>query len=168
MEDSQIRVLLETAYRHAMFNATDPSTQNGAIIIDDNGSPLAIGANHLPRGVVDKPERWERPGKYQFVEHAERNCIYDAARKGVATEGKIMIVPWHSCADCARGIIQAGIKLVIGHQLTNDLTPPHWKESITVAWKMLEEAKVEMKWYTGKVNLKDDIKIRFNGQIINV
>lgn len=165
MDDLTIRKLLKEAYEYAMENATDPSTQNGAVIVAPDGRPISYGANHLPYGVKDLPERWERPGKYQFVEHAERNAIYAAARDGMATGGQIMVCPWFACADCARGIIQAGIKTVIGHQSPNDWTPEHWKESIAVAWRMLEEAGVETRWYVGKIGEANEIAIRFNGQI---
>jgi dCMP deaminase len=62
------------------------------------------------------PVRWARPLKYQFVEHAERNAIFNAARIGVKTEGcwafmNFMPTP---CADCARALIQAGIVKIIG------------------------------------------------------
>lgn len=157
--------LLRRAYQHAAEYATDPSTQNGALIVNDNGDILARGANHFPKMVQEKPERWERPGKYLYVEHAERNAIYWAASEGVSTKRKIMICPWFACADCARGIIQARIKLVIGHQSPNDWTPDHWKESIKVAWDMLKEAGVELKWYEGKIADDDSIAIRFNGGI---
>lgn len=161
------RKLLELAYEQAMEFGTDPSTQNGALIVNDNGDVLAAGANHFPKGVQNLPERWERPLKYQFVEHAERNAIFAAARLGVSTQGKIMVCPWFACSDCARAIIQAGIKLVIGHQFPFDLTPDHWKDSIKVAWQMLDEAKVETRMYVGKISDTDSITIRFNGKPVH-
>ncbi|MFX8778102.1 deaminase, partial [Acinetobacter baumannii] len=87
--------------------------------------------------------RWERPLKYQFVEHAERNSIFHAAREGSKLAGSTMYCPWYACADCARAIIQAGIKEVVGHQKCFDLTPGHWKESIANAFQMFEEAGVK-------------------------
>jgi len=162
-----VKELLRRAYQHAMKHATDPSTQNGALIINDQGEILAHGANHFPRGVQEKPERWERPAKYQYVEHAERGAIYDAAREGVRTSGKIMVCPWFACTDCARAIIEARIMLVIGHQSPNDWTPEHWKESIKVAWDMLREANVALKWYEGKISDDNSIAIRFNGGIVH-
>jgi dCMP deaminase len=164
--DAKIKELMAEAYVYAKEHATDPSTQNGALIIDPwTQQVLAQGANHFPRGVQENDFRWERPQKYQFVEHAERNSIYDAAAKGIKTDGRWMICPWYACTDCARAIIQAKIKKVIGHQTTLDWTPEHWKDSIEVALNMLDEAGVEYTFWTGKVFEEDEVKIRFNGEL---
>lgn len=181
MEDELIKGFLAEAYRYAAEYSTDPSTQNGAILIHPSnhyvnedgaivnmmGYPalLVKGANHFPKGVKESEERWQRPQKYQYVEHAERNCIYAAAAEGTPTHNKWMVCPWFACADCARAIIQAKIKRVIGHQTTIDWTPEHWKESIAVALNMLEEAGVECFFWTGKVFENDEVKIRFNGEL---
>lgn len=155
---------LKEAYSVAIDFSTDPSTQNGAILVEGGGY-VAFGANHFPRGVQELPERWERPGKYQYVEHAERNCIYDAARYGVRTEGLIMYCPWFACTDCARAIIQAGIKEVVGHDTPLHDNPSQvWSDSIKVAYTMLDEAGVKMRHVPGIIGLK----IRFNGVLSEV
>jgi len=59
-------------------------------------------------------ERWERPVKYQFVEHAERNAIYNAARVGTPTLGCFAFVSLAPCVGCARALVQAGIEEVYG------------------------------------------------------
>src|SRR4051812_44655189 len=73
--------LLGVAYEYAIHNSTDPSTQNGAVLVHNMGKGrervvVANGANHFPAGVKESPERWERPAKYAWVEHAERNAIF--------------------------------------------------------------------------------------------
>lgn len=109
------RKALWDAYRIARDNSTDPSTQNAAVLYDAQGCVLAEGWNCFPNGFEETPERWGRPQKYQYVEHAERNSIYCAARLGVATKGATMVAPWAACFDCARAIIQAGITTLIRH-----------------------------------------------------
>ena len=78
----------------ASFRSKDPSTQNGACVVDpDSLSILAMGYNGFPRGCSDDEFPWARSGeskgqtKYPFVEHSERNAIFNAARKGVELEG---------------------------------------------------------------------------------
>jgi dCMP deaminase len=59
------------------------------------------------------PERLERPAKYLWMEHAERNAICNAARTGTATEGCTVYVEIMPCMDCARALVQAGICEVV-------------------------------------------------------
>lgn len=156
---------LKAAYLVAQGYSTDPSTQNGAILVNGRGIIVASGANHFPKGVKDSPDRWIRPLKYSYVEHAERNSIYDAAKHGVATEGLVMYCPWFACTDCARAIIQAGITKVVGHD-----TPIHgegsksWQDSIAIANTMLDEAGIEYYNVKGEIGLE----IRFNEAVVRV
>jgi dCMP deaminase len=121
----------------------DPATQNSAFLIyNDNRIALeTLAVNEFPSGVKESPERWERPTKYSFVEHAERNAIYNAARNGVPTAGMGLVTPWGSCAECARAIIQAGITRLIRYR-HDDIE--HWNMSIDSAEQMLAEAGVEV------------------------
>lgn len=140
----------------------DPSTQNGAVLVDTNERKILVeGANHFPPGVEDRPDRWERPLKYNFVEHAERDVLYRAARNGICTKGMYLYVPWYACSDCARAIIEAGIAGVVGHQEMFDKTPERWQESIRLGFEMLNEARVEHY----KISASMGIQIRFNGEL---
>lgn len=154
---------LREAYKFAVLNSTDPSTQNGAVIVR-NGEIYARGANHFPTGVIEFEARWQRPAKYQFVEHAERNAIYDAAARGIPTKGAIMYCPWFACADCGRAIIQAGIVEVIGHETPLHATSPNWQDSIAVALQMFKEAGIKYRHVAGYIGEE----IRFNGVLSKV
>lgn len=136
---------LEYAYRLAL-QSPDLSTQNGAVIVRDN-KILGQGHNTLPFGVQITEERLQRPLKYAFTEHAERNAIFDAAKRGAPLQGAIMFCPWFACADCGRAIIQAGIRAVYGHKKMFDQTPDHWKESIEHSFTMFKEAGVQVGFY---------------------
>lgn len=154
---------LRIAYNHAR-NSPDLSTQNGAIILDESDeakySPIiAWGCNTLPDGCEITPARLERPAKYLWTEHAERNAIYCAARLGARCDGATMVCPWFACADCGRAIIQAGVKRVVGHKKMFDETPERWKESIENAWTMFREAGIETILVEGALGLDP---IRFN------
>lgn len=97
----------------------------------------------MPFGVQINEKRLSRPTKYTYTEHAERNAIYDAAKRGNRLDNTVMYCPWFACADCGRAIIQSGIKRVIGHQKMFDDTPERWAESIAAAFEMFNEAGVE-------------------------
>jgi dCMP deaminase len=138
---------LRNAYAIAR-QSKDQSNQNGAILWLD-GVLLTTGANNFPLGVEVTEERMERPLKYNFIEHAERNALYSAARAGKSTFGATLYCPWVACADCARGIIQCGISAVITHGPRLDMTPERWKESVDLALGMLDEARVPVIRYEG-------------------
>ena len=89
----------------------DERTKIGAVIVGKDKEIVSTGYNSFPRGIDDwKSERQERPEKYYWFEHAERNAIYNAARIGVSTKGCTMYLTCGMvCADCARAIINAGI-----------------------------------------------------------
>lgn len=162
------REYLVMAYK-AATQSPDPSTQNGAVIpyFLVGRERYITACNTFPEGVQSKPERLERPLKYNFIEHAERNCVFNAAAVGlfgcVNMKDITMYVPWFACSDCARAIICCGIRRVVGHKRMMDATPEHWKESIKHAFDMFKEAKVET------VLLPDELpeapKIRFNGEL---
>lgn len=100
----------------------DPSRKTGCVIVmpnDAQGRTVIVhGNNHFPQGV--KP-RLEKPEKYTYIEHAERNAIYAAAKTGTPLAGGTIFLTWYPCADCARAIVQSGIKRLVGHE-------PDWSE----------------------------------------
>lgn len=92
----------------------DQSTKVGAVIVGPDHEVLSLGWNGFPRGVDDNvQERHERPAKYEWTEHAERNAIYNAARHGIALRGATIYVTHAPCAACARAIVQSGIRAVV-------------------------------------------------------
>ncbi len=156
--------MLRNAYHVAEFYSDDPNTKNGAVLVNREGRPIASAANCFARGVITTPDRLQRPKKYAFMEHAERNVIYAAALKGEITEGATLYSPWYACADCARAIVQAGIVRVIGHKQMFDRTPEHWKESIAYGNEMFREAGVETLQYDGPIG---DCTGLINGEVWN-
>ena len=122
-------------------HSPDPNTQNAAILASDDGEFLAFEVNEFPWLVAQTDERWERPTKYFYVEHAERNVLYSALRNGVPTKGNTIVCPWAACADCARGIIQSGIATLIRLPSVNH---GHWEESCRIADEMFAEAGVKV------------------------
>lgn len=91
----------------------DPSTKVGAVIIDPDERPVAYGYNGFPRGVRDLKSRWERPYKYDFVCHAEHNAIEHSRMRGDISGSTIYLTHFPPCQNCAKMIVQAGIKKVV-------------------------------------------------------
>ena len=83
----------------------DRSRKVGCVIVGPGKEIRASGYNGFPRDVNDDVEaRHQRPAKYRWTEHAERNAIYNAARSGVSTMGCVIYLPWFPCMDCSRAI----------------------------------------------------------------
>ena len=123
----------------------DQSTQTGAVVIGPDREIRATGYNGLCRGVNDdSPERQERPTKYDFFEHAERNAIYNACLTGTSLKGCSIYCTHTPCTDCARGIIQAGIKRVVTNKPDFSGAPAGtWREKVAISQQMFKEAGVE-------------------------
>lgn len=127
----------------------DKSTQVGALIVAEDGSALSWGYNGFPRGANDDvEERHQRPTKYLWTEHAERNAIYNASRNGIKLDGgNIFITSLVPCVDCARAIIQAGIKKVYIEKKALDpatYNSPQWLETWGIVNTMFNESKVDI------------------------
>lgn len=130
-------------------HSKDKSTKVGALIVKNDGTPLSWGYNGFPRGANDNDEkRHERPLKYLWTEHAERNAIYNAARSGIELAGsRLYVTTLISCPDCARAIIQAGIKTLFIQKKALDPANQKGKDWLA-EWEftkgMLQECGVEI------------------------
>ena len=94
----------------------DPSTQVGACIVSDENKILSVGYNGMPRYCSDDEFPWARDGaaldtKYMFVCHAELNAILNYS--GGSLAGARIYTTLFPCNECAKAIIQAGIRSVI-------------------------------------------------------
>lgn len=153
---------LRQAFRAAADHSDDPNTQNGAVLVPQVGY-VATAANCLPRNIAAAPGRLRSPEKYRWIEHAERAAIYAAARLGTKTERAVLYVCWFACPECARAIIEAGIREVVGHVTPRVLTPPRWEGDVRAGEQMLKEAGVSVRW----LNEPMGCSIRFNGATIS-
>jgi dCMP deaminase len=131
------------------LKSKDQSTQIGAVIVGVDNEVLSTGYNSFPRGMDDsKQERQERPEKYFWFEHAERNAIYNAARIGVSLKNsKIFITSGLPCMDCARGIVNSGITTVYCKKVCTTKNKEKWVESQTKSLQLLNECGVTVIFY---------------------
>lgn len=97
--------------------AAGPNTQVGACIVNDDNRIVSVGYNGFPRGCSDEDFPWERSAdnqndtKYPFVCHAELNAILNS--NGIGVKGSRIYVALFPCNECAKAIIQAGIKEIV-------------------------------------------------------
>lgn len=132
---------------HVATWSKDPSRKVGCVIVGPDHEVISTGYNGFCRGVDDtKQDRYQRPAKLQWTEHAERNAIYNAARIGACTHGATMYMPWYPCVDCARAIIQSGIgDLVCGIPDWND---PSWGADFRFVKELFDEVKMNVRFYS--------------------
>lgn len=128
----------------AAFRSKDPNTQVGACIVSNDNKILSMGYNGLPRGCNDNDFPWARQGdmldtKYPFVTHSELNAILNY--RG-SLEGAKMFVTLFPCNECAKAIIQVGIKVVVYAQNKYANTP-----SVEASMRMFNAAGVRYYQY---------------------
>ena len=157
--------------RHVYLSATkskDPRTKIGAILVRDGRHIISEGYNGIPKGVCDcKPERFERPEKYNWFEHAERNSVYVCARYGIASDGTTMYTQGIPCINCTRAVVQAGIKELVVHKQWEDnydSTTSSINNDIDARVNMLSEAGVVVRRYDGILNVQGFM----DGKILHV
>lgn len=120
----------------------DPSTQVGCCIVNTNRIVIGLGYNGFPRGCDDGDFPWSKSGdifhetKYAYVVHAEQNAILNSSQ---STANATMYVTRYPCNECAKFIIQAGIKKI--YYQSNPL-PDH--SSTIAANRMFKSAGIEL------------------------
>lgn len=119
----------------------DPSTQVGAVIVDDDRRVISLGYNGFPKGVADNNRLEDRKEKYKMIVHAERNALLFANVS--VKDATIFTYPFMPCPVCTGMIIQSGIQRVVSLQTDN----PRWQQDFEISRKMLEEAEIGLVEY---------------------
>ena len=145
---------ISLAHLSAM-RSKDPNTKVGAVIVDDMNRIVSIGYNGMPRGCSDEDFPWEREGgflktKYAYVVHAELNAILNAPR---SVQGCTIYVSLFPCNECAKAIIQAGIRKIVYESDKYAET-----DSMIASKTMLRKAGVELRQlkFTTSVEVKTE------------
>lgn len=133
------RRFLEVAKLIASWSK-DPSTQTGAVIVDQNKRIISCGYNGFAKGADDSPERYaDRDLKYKLIVHCERNAIIFAQRN---LEGCTLYTwPFMSCSVCAAMVIQSGITRCVAPPIPADKAA-RWEEDMKLSRNYLEECGV--------------------------
>jgi dCMP deaminase len=95
--------------RAASTRSKDPHTQVGAVLVQENRI-IGTGYNGFAPGAVETPALWERPLKYDYVIHAELNCILHAV---APAKGSTLYTTMYPCKECAKLIASAGIQRIV-------------------------------------------------------
>lgn len=127
--------------REVSLWSKDPSTKVGAVIVDQDRRILATGYNGFPIGVDDSDVRLhDRETKLRYTIHAEMNAILNCSRMGVSTlDTKIYVWGLPTCPDCAKSIVQSGIRRV---SYVSPEDRPEWNEAFRVSKLLYDEVGV--------------------------
>src|SRR4249920_3496415 len=136
-----IEALVELAIATARTSPSRPR-KVGAVLVSADGATTLAACNDFPAGVRDLEARHAHPERLLWIEHAERNVIFAAARGGHATAGGTLIATFHPCAECARAIVQAGIATL--RTLAPEFDDPLWGAAFHCAQTILEEGGVQV------------------------
>ena len=136
----------------AAMKSKDNQTHMGAVVVGDNKEIRSIGYNGFVRDLDDNvQERQERPEKYYWMEHAERNAIYNASLMGVSLKGCTMYTNGVPCMDCGRAIIQSGIRTVIVDKNWEDDNSDVWLEHAKRTLEMFSEVGIRIQYFEGNI-----------------
>lgn len=130
------------------MRSKDPNTKVGACIVDDDHKVVSIGYNGMPMGLPEEELSWNKgeglDSKYLYVCHAEFNAILNT-RNGSSVKGGTLYVTLFPCNECAKAVIQTGIKEVVYLDNKYESTI-----GIQASKKMLELAGVKLRHFEGK------------------
>lgn len=144
MNDKWDKRFIELA-KHISTWSKDPSTQLGAVIVDNKKRVVSVGFNGYPQNIPDDNTLHDRKEKYLKVIHAEVNAILFANRD--LNGCTIYVYPMGPCARCTGTIIQSGIVEVITVFPSDELLG-RWGEEIRISERMFKSAQVRLKYLT--------------------
>lgn len=128
--------------RHVAAWSKDPSTKVGAVVVGADRRHIAVGYNGFPPGVQDIPERYkDKPTKYLFTQHAERNALDNAPFSCV---GGTLTTTMFPCVECAKSMVAKGIARLITPRAPLPIGEPSWRDTIPTARIVLAEGSVEV------------------------
>ena len=136
-----IEALVDLAIATARKSPSRPR-KVGAVLVLDGGVTTLAACNDFPAGVRDLEARHVHPDRLLWIEHAERNAIFAAARAGMSTAGATLVATFHPCAECARAIVQSGIATL--YTLAPDFDDPLWGPGFHCSRDILEEGGVRV------------------------
>lgn len=133
--------LMRLAFVAAQDSPNRMRKVGAAILTCDDGTPISA-CNTFPKGIADLDERHAGDGRFVWIEHAERNAIFTAARAGRALSGGRIASTLFPCIDCARAIVISGIETLVTYP--PPLDDPVWGASFPRSRIILEEGGVNL------------------------
>ena len=127
-------------------NLSKDTTKVGVLIVNDSDKILSTGFNGMPFGADNSiKSRYDKNKKGYYLEHAERMAIFNCAKRGISTNNATIYCTYYPCADCARAIIQSGIKSVVCKKMP-DFNHEKWGESWSIANELFNECEIDVKF----------------------
>ena len=157
------RMYLQDAVSSAR-HSNDPSTQVGAVLVIPHAGVVLSSWNNVLPSLASAGYPRKVSDKGYCTEHAERVAIFKALRNGLMTDGLTMYSTWAACAECARCIIEFGIKRVVTLNALVARTPYRWRDSIAAGADMMRDSGIHVVGWRG--DLGTTYSIRFNGQTV--
>ena len=128
--------------QHVSHWSKDPTTQVGAVCVGLDRRLISLGYNGFPPGVSDLPERYaDRPTKYLYTQHAERNALDNAA---FDLRGGTLATTMFPCTECAKSLISKGIKRLVTPPMPQIISEPSWRDDCPHSLAMMKEAGVKI------------------------
>lgn len=139
-EEKALRYLMLA--RQFSYWSKDPSKQVGAVAIGKAGQVLSQGYNGFPRNFDDNKKIFKNKNeKNKYIVHAEMNCIYHATLNGISLQdASLFVYGLHVCHECAKGIIQTGIKEVYS-MCIYDISPK-WYASFEITANLFKKSSI--------------------------
>jgi dCMP deaminase len=133
----------------------DPSTQQGAIIVDSKNIPIGWGYNGAAGDIRDNEINWNRPEKYPFIIHAEQNA-FDHAYATEKLENGTIYITGFPCIECAKRIVNKRLRKIIYGQQNSAMISQQDRTEVVELCKL---ARVSLEEYKGNINwLRDAIE----------
>jgi len=160
------KAFMKEVYEYAISNSDDPDTKSGCIVLTKNNEKLH-GANRIPGYIEAKDWMVEKPLKYEYIEHCERDLIAKSAHFGCCLYESEMYINFKSCMPCARAIINAGIKRVVIHKEGQETYEKLAKENKGGDWheidsiEFMRSAGIQVDYLS--MDFGGEVKARFRG-----
>lgn len=152
LDVNKVKELMIISKMYANTFSDDPTAKIGAIFIDSDYQILSIGCNHSPYQIHLNSnnerntllsntinELTKQKTKYAWIEHAERNAIFNAEKNGVSLKDSICITTLVPCIECTRAIISVGVKEIFTFIPCG---PSVWADAFKVSTKLLNKAHI--------------------------
>lgn len=109
----------------------DAETKVGAIMLSEEGRIIASSFNGFLRGAPDDRLPCTRPHKYEYMQHAERNMIYNCAYEGIRTKNTTIVCTLSPCVECLRACFQSGVTTIIFDELYRNFAGVDFYEALS-------------------------------------
>ncbi len=136
-----IEKLYKSTIEYANIHSKDPNTRVGCVIFNNDFEILSRGINEFPINLLNTPQRWERPSKYNYVIHAEINAISNCLKNNIDITNCNILTTLFPCHECLKFIVQCGFNKIYS---PNPIFKDKWKKSYEISNEIINELDIEI------------------------